>query len=98
MIVSAIERVWLNLTVLEIYAINYCPTPVLFLVMAVMFFDKTKTPTSILCRIPQRTFKPSLVPIGQVVSEEKIFQRNNIKSSKKMLKKAITPTWLNRLK
>ena len=38
-----------------------------FLVMVAMFFDSPKFPTSVLCRIPQETFIPSLVPIGQVV-------------------------------
>ena len=56
---------------------------VLFLVMAAMYFDGSKIPTSVLCTIPQGTFKVSLVPIGQVVSEEKSFERNNIKNSKK---------------
>ena len=54
-------RIWLNLTVLEIYAKSYCLTP--------MF------PTSFLCKIPQETFIPCLVAIGQVVSEEKSFEK-----------------------
>ena len=57
------------------------------LVMAAMFFNRSNYPTSVLCRIPQDTFIPSLVPIGQVVSEEKIFERNNIENSKKTSKK-----------
>ena len=44
------------------------------------------------------TFIPSLVPIDQVVTEEKILERNNIKNSEKMSKKEITPTWLYGLK
>ena len=56
---------------------------VLFLVTAAMFFDRSKIPTPVLCRIPQGTFIPSLVPINQVVSEENIFEINNIKNSKK---------------
>ena len=48
---------------------------VLFLVMAAMFFDRSKIPTPVLCRISQETFKPSLVQIGQVVSEEKSFEK-----------------------
>ena len=42
---------------------------VLFLVTVAMFFDRIKIPTPVLCRIPQGTFKPGLVSIGQVVSE-----------------------------
>ena len=42
--------------------------------MAAMFFDGSKIPTSVLRRIPQGTFIPSFVPIGQVVSEEKSFE------------------------
>ena len=65
----------------------------LFLVKAATFFDGSKIPTSVLCMIHQGTFMPSLVQIGQVVLEEKIFKRNNIKNSKKMSKKrSITPT------
>ena len=41
------------------------------LVMSVVFFDESKIPTSLLCRIPQGTFIPSLVPISPVVSKEK---------------------------
>ena len=48
---------------------------VLFLVTVAMFFDRLKIPTSVLCRIPQGTFIPSLVPIGQVESEEKSFEK-----------------------
>ena len=48
---------------------------VLFLVMTVMFFDGLKIPTSVLCRLPQGTFIPSFVPIGQVVSVEKSFEK-----------------------
>ena len=44
-----------------------------------MLFNGSKIPTSVLCTIPQGTFKVSLVPIGHVVSEEKSFERNNIK-------------------
>ena len=35
-----------------------------------MFFDGQKIPTSVLCRIPQGTFIPSLVTMGKVVSEK----------------------------
>ena len=60
--------------VLEIYEEKILSDPyVLFLVMAVMFFDRSKIPKSVLCRIPQGTFIPSLIPIGQVVSEVKYF-------------------------
>ena len=38
-----------------------------------MFFDGSKLPTLIICRIPQNPFKISFVLIGQVVSEENIF-------------------------
>ena len=48
---------------------------VLFLVTTAMFFYRSKIPTSVLCRISQRTFTPNLVQIGQVMSEEKIFER-----------------------
>ena len=47
-------------------------TYVPFLVTVAMFFDGSKIPTSVLCKIPKGTFIPSLVPIGQVVTEEKI--------------------------
>ena len=46
-----------------------------FFLTAVMFFDGWKVPTSVLCRIPQETFIPGLVLIGQVVSEEKSFEK-----------------------
>ena len=36
-----------------------------------MFFDESKIPISVLCRIHQETFIPSLVLINQIVSEEK---------------------------
>ena len=61
---------------------------VLFLVMAAMFFDKSKILTTVLCRIPQGSFMLSLVSYGKVVSEEKIFERNNIKNSKIHSKRA----------
>ena len=51
--------------------------------MAAMFFDGTKIPTSVLCRIPHGIFTPSLVPIGQ--------ERNKIKNSKKKSKKGNNP-------
>ena len=58
--------------VLEIYMWKTTVWPfVLFLVMEPMFFDGAKIPTIVQCRIPQETFIPSLVPIGQVVSEKK---------------------------
>ena len=66
--------------------------------MVAMFFDRSKIPIPVLCKISQETFIPSLVPIGQVVSQEKIFERNSNENSKKTLKKATTPTWLNKLK
>ena len=56
---------------------------VLFSETAAMFFDRTKIPTSILCMVPQGTFIPSLSLIGQVVSEEKIFERKNRKKTSK---------------
>ena len=55
---------------------------VLFLVTAAMFFDESKIPTSILCSIPQGAFIPIWFQFGQVVSEEKIFERNNVKIAK----------------
>ena len=55
---------------------------VLFLVMAAMFFDVSKILTPILCRIHQGIFVPSLVSTEQIMSEEKIFERNNIKNTK----------------
>ena len=45
--------------------------------------DRSKIQTSVLCRIPKGTFLPSLVPIGEVVSEEKTFERKNRKNRKK---------------
>ena len=44
---------------------------VLFSVTAAMFFDGSKITTSVLCTIPQGTF----IPIGQVVSEKKSFEK-----------------------
>ena len=41
---------------------------------------------------------PSLVSIGQVVSEEKILERNNTRNSKNLWKRAITQLWLNGIK
>ena len=71
---------------------------VLFLVPTSMLFNKTNISTSFLCRIPKETFIQSWVPIGQVWSKEKIFERNNIQNSfKKCRKRTITPTWLNGL-
>ena len=64
----------LNLTVLEIYAKNTQSDPYILFLVA-MFFNGSKIPTPVLCRIPQETFIPSLVPIGQVVSEEKSFEK-----------------------
>ena len=43
--------------------------------MAAMFFIESKIPTTVLCTIPQGTFILNLVPIGQVVSEEKSFEK-----------------------
>ena len=60
---------------------------VLFLVMAAMFFDESKIPTSILCRISQETFIPSLVLIGPVVSEKGYLKEITLKIAKKTLKK-----------
>ena len=69
-------RIWLNLTVFEIYAKNYCLTPMFyFLVKEAMFFDGSEIPTWVLCTIPQGTFIPSLVPISKVVSEENSFEK-----------------------
>ena len=54
-----------------------------------MFFDGLKIPTSVLCSsTPKGPFKPSLVPIGQIVSEEKIFERKTkrFKTAKKKIK------------
>ena len=59
----------------DIYKKLLSDSYVLFLVTVVMFFDLAKIPTSVLCRIPKRTFIPSLDPIGQVVSEEKSFEK-----------------------
>ena len=48
---------------------------VLFLATTAMFFDGSKIPTSVLCRILLETFVPSLVPVGQVMSKEKILKK-----------------------
>ena len=88
-IISATERIWLYLTVLELYAKDYCLTHtlyVLFLVMAAMLLDGSIIPTTVLCRIHQGTFIPSLVPIDQIMSKKKIFERNNVKNSKNVEK------------
>ena len=47
---------------------------VIFIVTAAMLFDGSKISTLILRSIPQGTSIPSLVPIGEVVSEEKGFE------------------------
>ena len=47
---------------------------VLFLVMAAMFFDGSKIPTSVLYQIPQGISIQSLVPISRVVSEKSFKQ------------------------
>ena len=63
----------------EIYTKSYCLTTyILFLVKVAMFFDRSKMPISVLCRISQETFTPSLVPIVQVVSGLEVLERNNI--------------------
>ena len=46
-----------------------------FLVTAAIFFNGTKIPISVLCRISQGKFILSLVQIGQVVSEKKSFEK-----------------------
>ena len=48
---------------------------VLFLVTVAMFFNGSKIPTSVLCRLPQGTFIPIFVPIDQMVSEKKSFEK-----------------------
>ena len=71
-----LNKNWLNLTVLEVYVKKLLFDPyVLFSVMAAMFFDGPKIPTSVLCRIPHELFIPSLVPNGPVVSEDKKFEK-----------------------
>ena len=40
-----------------------------------MFFNKSKIPTSGLYRISQETFILSLIPVGQVLSEEKTSEK-----------------------
>ena len=60
---------------------------IIFLVRAYTFFDGSKIFKSVLCKISKGTFIRTLVQIGQVVSEEKIFERYNIKNSEKTLKK-----------
>ena len=52
-----------------------------------MSFDISNIPTSVLCRIPHKTFVPRLIPNGQVMSENKIFERNNLKIYKKKVAK-----------
>ena len=47
----------------------------LFVVTAAMFLTDQKSPNSVLCRISQGTIIPSLVLIGQVMSEEKSFEK-----------------------
>ena len=63
-----------------------CDPFVLFFVMVAMFCNISKIPTSVLCRISQGIFIPSLVPFGQVVSD-KIFERNKIQISQKNVEK-----------
>ena len=67
-------RIWLNLTVVEIYAKICCLTSVLFLVTAAVFFKRSKIQTVILCRILQGTLRISFMQIYAVVSEEKMFE------------------------
>ena len=51
-------------------------------------------------KIPKGTFILSLVPVGQVMSEEKIFERNDIKKGKKKNREKweVILKWLDRLK
>ena len=46
-----------------------------------MFFNGLKIPTSVLCRLTLGTIVPSLVPIGNAVSDEKTFGRKILKES-----------------
>ena len=53
-------------------------------------FDGSEIPTSILCRIKQGPFMQSLVPISQVVSEEKICEKKiTSKIAKKKVEKGL---------
>ena len=52
---------------------NYCLTLCPIFSNSSHVFNESKIPTSVLRRIPQGTFKPSLVSISQEVSEEKSF-------------------------
>ena len=51
------------------------PYVLLLVTAAKFYFDGSKIRTSVLCRITQRTFIPSLVPIGPVVSGDKSFEK-----------------------
>ena len=58
-----------------------------------MVFDESKIPKSVLCRLPKGTFIPSLVKC----QKRRFFEEITLKIAKKHWKRAITPTWLNRL-
>ena len=65
-------RIWLILTVWDIYASQLLSGHyVLFLVTVAMFFDGSNILTTVLSKTPLRTIIPSLVPFHQVVPEEK---------------------------
>ena len=52
--------------------------------MVAMYFDGLKIPTCVLCTIPQGTFIPSLVSIGQIGQRRFL---KDIKNSKNNFKK-----------
>ena len=60
-----------------------------------MFFDGSKISRSGLCKILYGTFI-NLVPIGQVMSEERCLKETTSNRAKIHSKKAITLAWLNR--
>ena len=80
-------RIWLNLSFGDKWEKLLSDLYVLFLATGAMFFYGSKIPIPVLCRKAKGTFIPRLVPIGEVFPEEKIFERNNIKNSKKVLKR-----------
>ena len=59
----------------DIYEKLLSDTYVLFLVSSAIFFEGWKLHTQFLLRIPQGRFIPTLVLIGQVVSEDKSFEK-----------------------
>ena len=75
-VISAVEIILLNLTKSLYYFSNNSHV-----------FRRIKNPNISSMHETPKKFIPSLVAIGHVISEEKIFEKNNIKDSKQTSKK-----------